>query len=425
MKHSLNQTMERMSDSINLVEYPILLNCCEADDELQKVEMLLIMSTDKLEKHSDLDNRCHLIFSHLYEHYPDKPVKFSEFLEKLGKWKLTRSTVIELLTTMHHMQHILLIGLESESHDFWILTPKAQSLIFHEVHGLLFAGKDFETRRYPSIESNVGVLSSKEIKAMFPNIEYEMLQQFLVYSEFCKKIEDRQVLELIENGATNSTGEQKAGLSTHGDSQFAMKINASVHDGSCDIVDYFFFPGMVNETRDKRKLQWKHDDKYSFCSGWSLECTQDDIFNTLFLQVLLLRLTFQFAAASMPKSILHRRCIIWKNGVCWSASGVEVLVEVINQNQTMIVLVRCFKDTELEAIRLRSAVLKEVHKAKAKHSSATKANEYVMCNLSLDERGLLNKPIKKVAVKDIATAIIKGVKYVQDDLFQQSRLALL
>ena len=31
MKHSLNQTMERMSDSIDLVEYPILLNCCEAD----------------------------------------------------------------------------------------------------------------------------------------------------------------------------------------------------------------------------------------------------------------------------------------------------------------------------------------------------------------------------------------------------------
>ena len=386
MKHSLNQTMERMSDSINLVEYPILLNCCEADDELQKVEMLLIMSTDKLEKHSDLDNRCHLIFSHLYEHYPDKPVKFSEFLEKLGKWKLTRSTVIELLTTMHHMQHILLIGLESESLDFWILTPKAQSLIFHEVHGLLFAGKDFETHSYPSIESNVGVLSSKKIKAMFPNIEYEMLQQFLVYSEFCKKIEDRQVLELIENGATNSTGEQKAGLSTHGDPQFAMKINTSVHDGSCDVVDYFFFPGMVNETRDKRRLQWKHDDKYSFCSGWSLECTQDDFFNTLFLQVLLLRLTFQFAAASMPKSILHRRCIIWKNGVCWSASGVEVLVEVTNQNQTVIVLVRCFKDTELEAVRLRSAVLKEVHKAKAKHSSATKANEYVICNPSLDER---------------------------------------
>ena len=197
-----------------------------------------------------------------------------------------------------------------------------------------------------------------------------------------------------------------------------MKINTRVHDGSCDVVDYFFFPGMVNKTRNKRKLQWKHDDKYSFCSGWSLECTQDDFFNTLFLQVLLLRLTFQFAAASMPKSILHRRCIIWKNGVCWSASGVEVLVEVTNQNQTVIVLVRCFKDTELEAIRLRSAVLKEVHKAKAKHSSATKANEYVMCNPSLDERGSLNEPVKKVAVKDIATAIIKGVKYVQNDLFQ-------
>ena len=435
MKHSLSQTMERMSDSIDLVEYPILLNCCEPkENELQKVKLLLVLSTEKLKNHTDLDNRCHLIFSYLYEHYPAYPVKFSEFYEKLQKWKLggittlpfTRSKVIELLTTMHHMQHILLIGLTSEACDFWILTPKAQSCIFREVHGLLFAGEDFDL--HPSIVSNVGVISSLEIKDMFPNFEYEMLQQFLVYSELCKKIDEEEVLELIQNGASNSTKEQKIGVrfSSRQNPDLPMNVNnlslLDAGEGSCNIVDYFFFPGLVNETREKRMLQWKCTDKYSICSGWSLECKQDNFFNALFLQVLLLRLIFQFAATSLPDSVLHRRCVIWKNGVFWSVPGVEMLVEVTNQNQTVIVLVRCFKDTELEAIKLRSAVLKEVFKVKAKHSPATETIEFVICNPSLDENGSLTKPVKKVAVNEIAGAITKGVKYVQDNSFQHHRI---
>ena len=423
LKHSLCQTIDKMSDSIDLVENPIFLNCCKPEDnELKKVEKLLIMSTKKLKEHAELDNRCHLIFSYLYDHFPDKPVKFSELQGNLQKRKkyveiefqFTTRTLQELLTRLHQMQHILLIGPTIESCDFWILTAKAQNLMFHKVQGLLFAGEDFDMR--PSIKSNVGVISSTEIKAMFPDFEYKMLQQFLVYSEFCKKIDDEEVLQLVQRGASNSKREQKMSLSSHHDPNIPDEV--SVGTESCDTVDYFFFPGLVKETREKRNLNWKVDDKYSFCSGWSLECTQDNFFNALFLQVLLLRLTFQFAATSLPDSVLHRRCVIWKNGVFWSVPGVEMLVEVTNQNQAVIVLVRCLSDTELKAIRLRSAVLKEVHKVKAKHSPATKAIEIVIYNPSLDENGTLTEPVKKVAMNEIAASISKGEKYVQDNSFQ-------
>ena len=425
LKHSLCQTIEKMSDSIDLVENPIFLNCCKPEEnELQKVQMMLIMSTKKLEKLADLDNRCHLIFSYLYDHFPDKPVKFSEFQGKLRKRKpggnidfhFTTTTLQDLITRLHQMQHILLIGPTIESCDFWILTAKAQNLMFHEVQGLLFSGEDFDMR--PSIKSNVGVISSTEIKAMFPDFECKMLQQFLVYSEFCKKIDDETVLQLIDCEASNSVDskeEQKMNQSSHVPN---IPDEVSVVTETCDSIDYFFFPGLVKETREKTKLNWKVDDKYSFCSGWSLECTQDEFFNALFLQVLLLRLTFQFAATSLPDSILHRRCVIWKNGVFWSVPGVEMLVEVTNQNQSVIVLVRCFKDTELEAIKLRSAVLKEVFKVKAKHSPATKVIEFVIYNPSLDENGSLTEPVKKVAMNEIAASITNCVKYVQDNSFQ-------
>ena len=145
-------------------------------------------------------------------------------------------------------------------------------------------------------------------------------------------------------------------------------------------------------------------------------------FNPLFLQVLLLRLTFQFATcsdSSMPDSKLHRQCAIWKNGLFWSIEGVEMLVEVINQYQVVNVLVRCFEDTEIEAVKLRSAILKEIFKVKAKHCPKTKVTEFMICNPKFDSHGHLAKPIHKIAMRAIVSAIIDGSSRIRDaSLFQ-------
>ena len=425
IKHLFCQSMEQSSDSIEFIEYPILLNCCDPKlSELQKFEVLLIRSTKSLKEHAELDDRCHLIFSHLYSQFPDKPVKFSEFQSSLRKRKLddihfiTTNSLINLLKNLHSMQHILLIGLneDQESRDFWILTAKAQNSMFHEVHGLLFAGEEFSSMQ-PKIKSNVGVVSSPEIKNIFPDIEYETLQEFLVYSEFCRKIDDEQILELIEKGKSSLNDDQSIDHSAKPSSNCDQSIMVSTDDW-CTSIDYFFFPGLVKETREKLKLHWKPDSKYSYSSGWSLECARDEFLNPLFLQVLLLQLTFQFAATSVPGYVLYRECMIWKNGIFWSSKGVEMLVEVTNQNQVVIVLIRCLEDKELEAIKMRSAVLKEVHDVKKRHCQATKADEFFFCNPTVDDHGSLVDPPQKVAMNKLVPAIIAGEKNVQSTSLQ-------
>ena len=102
--------------------------------------------------------------------------------------------------------------------------------------------------------------------------------------------------------------------------------------------------------------------------------------------------------------------MIWKNGIFWSSEGVEMLVEVTNQNQVVIVLVRCLEDTELEAIKMRSAVLKEVHNVKERHCQATKADEFFFYNLTLDDHGSLVDPPQKITMKKLVSAIIAGKK---------------
>ena len=430
VQHSLCQTMEREAKHAEFVDNPILLNCCDPDKfELQKVETLLMRSAKIIKEKADLDDRCHIIFSFLYQHFPDKPVKLSELQVKmkdpsaLDQLSFTESKLMEHLRSMHRMQHILLVGATEESHDFWILTAKAQSLMFQEVQGKLFTGEDFDVYAKVANASNVGVISSTELKNIFPNVEYGMLQQFLVYSELCKRIDDDQTLSLIQRGTSNSTEKDKImEMCSSGDQEGCgiMPEGSDIPDQStvndqCTSVEYLFFPALVQETQ---RVQWMSADKFSFSSGWTLECSEDNFFTTLFLQVLLLRLIFQFAATISRDSTLHRKCVIWKNGVFWGKQGVEMLVNVVNQNQAVIVLVRCFEGTELEAIKMRSAVLKEVFRVKEKHCPATKVNEFLVCNPTLNENGSLAEPTKKVPTSEIVSAINSGVNYVQDSSFQ-------
>ena len=191
--------------------------------------------------------------------------------------------------------------------------------MFKNIHGVLFAREDFES--HIEIESNVGVLSSVVLKNSFPDVNYEMLQQLMVYSEFCKRIDDEETLMLIENGTSNPNEEEEEMDQSSNHSQgLHTKLTATDGDDQIINADYFFFPGLVKETKERLHI-WKNSENYSYKSGWCLECNKDTFLNSLFLQVLLLRLMFQFATTSKPDSKLHRECKIWKNGLFWSMQG--------------------------------------------------------------------------------------------------------
>ena len=433
IRDSLNKTISDVSPTVRCDEYPILLNCRDPDEEnLDRLDMLLKKSAKNLKRYAKMDERCHLVFSFLYEHFPDKPINFSEFQSTLRKRKehnsdhfvFTQSNLIELLKKMHNMQHILLIGNvdNEETHNFWILTAKAQSVIFKDIHGVLFAGEDFDTNMYGNMESNVGVISSAKLIEIFPDTDYEMFQKFLVYSEFCKKIDDEEVLQLIESGSIESDVDQRMdteSTNVQGDitdsevsstlsTDQSMATSTDKGADNQDVIDYFFFPSLVKETKS---VVWKHDkEKFSHSSGWCLKCVDNNFFTAMFLQVLLLRLTFQFAATTIPGNVLHRKCVIWKNGLFWSSQGVEMLVQVIDQNQVVLVLVRCLKMSEMKAVKLRSAVLKEVFNVKRKHCQACKTIEYVICDPSLDDSGLMKEPVM-IAMQNLASSLHSDPPY--------------
>ena len=107
-------------------------------------------------------------------------------------------------------------------------------------------------------------------------------------------------------------------------------------------------------------------------------------FTSRYLQVILLRLAFSFALDIQIRKhrdhpALQRRCSIWKNGISWlNEDGIEVLVEMREQNQVVAVMVRCIRRsaTKTECILLRSSILLKILRMKEEFCSKVPTTEY-------------------------------------------------
>ena len=165
----------------------------------------------------------------------------------------------------------------------------------------------------------------------------------------------------------------------------------------------------------------KSSNLYGYTSGWCLECPKiKGLHYTIqFLQVLLLRCTFSFAAKHQQGISLDRKCVIWRNGIFWGTpDGVEVLVEIVEQNTIVIVLIRCLKGHEMFAVKLRADVIHEIHAVQAKWCPHLGVEEYMTNPSSLvkfEESQYVPMLYQdKICITEIANSISNGHPCVQD-----------
>ena len=196
-------------------------------------------NSSKLEKCTELDNRCHILFAKLLEWFQENPVRVRELLKKVRQMNeyacqvpLPESVniLVELLENLYSRQHILLFKHGQDASNYWILTSTAQRQLFEEVNGVLFAPDDFS--KHINAKSNVGILPLSMIKRCFPERKLDIIEEFLVYSEFCQKINDKETLNLIQGTSAPTVDDTIHTLSSH--------------DYAATDV-YYFFPGLIKE----------------------------------------------------------------------------------------------------------------------------------------------------------------------------------
>ena len=268
----------------------------------------------------------------------------------------------------------------------WIILNK--TVLLSQVNGKLFAPEHF--KEHQKIANSTGVVPLSKVATVFPDLDQKMISQFLCHLEFCHEVTDPNVLHLLQAEATSSVEDER----------------------------YFFFPSLVQlETPDDL---WRRSSNFDHHTGWILECLKAEQFLTpRFLQVLLLRLAFQFVLTSsvVPASSLaiRRKCYVWKNGISWAnQSGGEAIVEVVDQKK-VVVAIRSKKVAELpklESVHLRSLVMQTVMLTKNEFCPKVEMSEFL-----IHPKDTIDYPIditqaKCVGIKDVAQTIKEGKEFI-------------
>ena len=250
-----------------------------------------------------------------------------------------KSETIQFCEDLNDRGHIILVKDPHQYEHSWVILNKEE--ILTSVNGTIFAPMDFPEHQV--LASSTGVVPYSKLEFHFPNFNPNMLTGFLSQLEFCREIKDQEFLKLI------------------------YRENATQSE---DLERYFFFPGLVSITRPEGV--WRPNELFNYKCGFILHCSETDKFFTpRFLQVLILRLAFLFALVPCTHSVspaIERLCCVWKNGISWiNENGIESVVEVLEDIQTVVVMLRCISGEENEAqcIFHRSSVIQTVLSTKA------------------------------------------------------------
>ena len=211
----------------------------------------------------------------------------------------------------------------------WIVL--SQEDILREINGTIFSPQNFKC--YCNISNNTGVVPLSNIRKIFPSYNHQMVADIMEHFEFCHEIKMSEA-KLISDSEMNPM----------------------------DSETYYFFPALVNIERPNEIICLR-DSHYR--SGWCLRCIQHhQVFISQFLHTLLFRLAFRFVLKCVtqnPSIVIQRLCSIWKSGIHWQNDGVEAIVEIVEQSTAVVVVVRCWEETDsFKCIKLRSAIIQTI-----------------------------------------------------------------
>ena len=294
------------------------------------------------------------------------------------------SDPLEMCEKLNERGNMLFMKNQECLENSWIVLDKA--VLLSRVNGVIFAPEGF--KEHHNLSTDTGVVPVSKLAAVFSNLNSDMVTRFLCHLEFCHEVTDPEILCLLQ--ANSDTPER-----------------------------FLFFPGLVD--LDTPTDVWQPNDQFGYHSGWLLKCSRSEqFFSARFLQVLLLRLAYSlaFAPSSLDCQILPRSCRVWKRGISWSIrSGVEIIIEVIDQKQVVAVM-RCFKSQTkaiIDLIKTRSTIIGHVLKIKKSLCPAVNVEEKLLhpeCVVQYPPFATKRNP---VSIKEIAQAVIEGNACVLDE----------
>ena len=294
--------------------------------------------------------------------------------------------LLEFLTILSDKGLILFIR-NTDSTSSWVVVDK-QALL-QKINGTLFAPSHFKEFR-SNLVSNTGLVRVSVLEEVFPLYNVDMLVGFLKSLEFCHEI-DENTLKIITTNLSSSSEK------------------------------LLYFPALVS-------VEPSSEVTITDGFGWCLWCPNPyQFFSTRFLQVLLLRIAYVFSLPVNYVGIIHnspvqtldrsKTCIVWKNGISWTRDGVKTVVQVSEQNRSVILLVQPINESlELESLQIRSLVVQKILQIKEEFCHFCDTQECLISCHHLDIALQYNlKDLSVFKMEDIARVIVLKKMFVTND----------
>ncbi len=303
------------------------------------------------------------------------------------------ASFVKLSKKMHQKGHIIFLQNHKIIAHSWLVINR--EILLHEINGSLFAPPTFR-HHHGIVNTSTGVVASSTIAKQFPHYDIEMLIGFLLHLEYCQKIIDSSILELLSAELQFSSDE------------------------------FYYFPGLVSI--EKPQTVWNSLAGPVVQCGWILRVEDaTSFFTPRLIQILLLRVAFQnaFPVKSWNRGFecpsICRSCCVWKNGIFWrNEVGTECLLEVAEQSQAVVLMFRSIntniQDNNLKKLLfVRSSVIRTTLKCFEEICPSLNVLEY-FCHP--DQVQYPPKPCEEMAlysINNIAKAVCQRSEIVMCD----------
>ena len=329
---------------------------------------ILAVSCSALRGDQNLYFGCHSLYTFLHDKFK-VACRVSEIASCIEGDMLmppTTTGLIELLSSLSDRGLLLVLRNTSCPEQSWVILDK--NFLLSEIIGIIFAPPS--SCGYQSFSTSTGVVPLSKIKGLFPKYNSKMIVGILEHLQFCQKIRDPTSLSL-------SVPEYR----------------------SCS-EERFLFPALVQIESPVGKVWRSWEAEYRF--GWCLRCTDlTQYLTSRFLHVLLLRLAFSFAPEISSDSTSCST--MWKNGIQWlTESGVEIIVEVLENYQSLVLMARCKQGEVVSCAKIRSAVIEYILTVKKELCPKVQMNEFIINPTELSFPPKNTEHLSVYSIKDIA-----------------------
>ena len=342
---------------------------------------------------------CHVLYAFLKTKLDQVAITLGNLLQMMQienepSLPSNESVLFEFLTILSDKGLILFIR-STDCINSWVIINK--SSLLKDINGTLFAPSHF--KEYCStLASNTGIVPVSVLRDVFPQYDPDMLVGFLKSLEFCHEI-DENTLKIITTNLSSSSEK------------------------------LLYFPALVS-------VEPSSEVTITDGFGWGLWCPNSyQFFSTRFLQVLLLRIAYELSLQLSDVGIIHvspvqtldRSCHVWKNGICWTRDGVKTVVQVSEQNRSVVVLVQLLDESiELEVLQVSSSVIQKILQINKEFCHSCDTRECLISPHHLNIALQYNlKDLSVFKIEDIARVLILKRMFVTSNMTESLNISSL